>query len=76
MREEELAKRDEATIRKVMKAFTVRNNDLHGIGAERALRLIEAVNKDMVTEDPEEVWRHIDERLEQMGLSFYEKEEY
>lgn len=30
----------------------------------------------MTTEDPEEVWRHIDTRLEQMGLTFYEKEAY
>lgn len=70
------AARDEKTIRMVMKAFTVRNNDLHGIGAKRAARLIEAVNRDMATEDPEEVWRHIDERLAQIGLEFYDKEEY
>lgn len=70
------AERDEITIRMVMKAFTVRNNDLYGIGADRATRLIEAVNRDMTTEDPEEVWRHIDTRLEQMGLTFYEKEAY
>lgn len=70
------AARDEITIRKVMKAFTVRNNDLHGIGAERATNLIKAVNRDMTTEDPEEVWRHIDARLDQMGLEFYEKEAY
>lgn len=70
------AERDEITIRKVLKAVIVRCNSLFGIGAERALRLIEAVNHDMVTEDPEEVWRRIDGRLEQMGLDFYEKEAY
>ena len=70
------AERDEKTIRMVMKSFIVRANDLFGIGAERATRLIKKVNEDMVTEDPEEVWRHIDGRLEQMGLEFYEKEVY
>ena len=70
------AERDEITIRKVMKAFTVRNNSRHGIGAGRALLLIEDVNRDMTTEDPEEVWRRIDNRLEQMGLQFYEREAY
>ena len=74
--EELQAARDEITIRKFLKAFTVRNNDRHGIGARRAVLLIEDVNRDMVTEDPEEVWRHIDDRLEQMGLDFYEREEY
>lgn len=74
--EELQAERDEMTIRKVIKSFTVRNNDLHGIGAERATNLIKAVDRDMTTEDPEEVWRHIDARLEQMGLEFYEKEVY
>ena len=38
------AERDEITIRKVLKAVIVRCNSLFGIGAERALRLIEAVN--------------------------------
>ena len=70
------AERDEITIRKVLKAVIVRCNSLFGIGAERALRLIEAVNHDMTTEDPEEVWRRIDNRLEQMGLQFYEREAY
>ena len=74
--EELQAARDEKTIRMVMKSFIVRCNDLFGIGAGRALRLIEAVNRDMTTEDPEEVWRHIDERLAQIGLEFYDKEEY
>lgn len=74
--EELQAKRDEDTIRRVLKSFTVRNNDLYGIGAERAVKLLKAVETDMTTEDPEEVWRHIDARLEQMGLDFYEKEAY
>lgn len=67
---------EKETIRKTIKSFTVRNHTLNGIGAQRAVRVIEAVNNDMTTEDPEEVWRHIDTHLAQMGLEFYEKEVY
>ena len=72
--EEEFAKRESDYLRRILKLVCVHNHHLFGIGAERALRLIQAINEDVIREDEELLWKHTDDYLNQIGLTFYERE--
>lgn len=71
----EMAKRESAYLRKILKIVCVANNMEFRIGATRALRFINRINTMLADEDDELIMRHVDAYLAKMGLEFWDAED-
>ena len=73
---EEMRKQGDAYSRRMFKLFCYSLNERHGFGRQRCLEVIEEVaNLREKHKNDEAFWRHLDQRMEQIGVPFV-KEDY
>ena len=71
----EMARRESWYLQRILKIVRVANNKEFGIGAKRALRLINRISTMLADEDDDLIMRHVDEYLAKMGLEFWDAED-
>lgn len=70
-----MARREAQYFRRMLKIVCVANNKEFGIGAKRAMRLINRISTMLADEDDDLIMRHVDEYLAKMGLEFWDAED-
>lgn len=72
----ELRKQTGDITRRLFKLFCLSLNEGYGFGKQRLMRVIDGVNERATGRETDEAfWKHVDDRMEQLGMMF-QRENY
>ena len=69
--EKELRKQSEDLTRRLVKLFCIALNQDYGFGQQRLLKVTQTVDDLSLNRETDEVfWKHVDDRMQQLGMMF------